>query len=1552
MSVQLKGKVMRNKYVILLVLTLATLASSLVLRNNAVAEGSYTERYGNVAKRCSHNTIGMATYACSWQGYAFAKMKYVDGSGYDGDTPLFSSDTNTTISMPDCSTSGADGFFIFGSLKYSSERRTESYPNSNTDGYSITYRGLFVGGINDPYGDEWVAGSHYGNRMALYMLGSNKVSDNASLIEMYEPPSPYYGNAICASYNFWNQCTSWSYKPIRDFYGNARTTGSKHYGGVADSPLVINYNGTPIAYLSDILIPSGDGTGGDQNAMLKDLGLKKGNDITFWDGGGSYGYNANNSRTLSRDWDGDGINETFYPGFYPNGKNLPGYDRERYPLSNDIYLHADNPYYIADDSVSANDAGSASLFNEMIDSYKLAYAGVTDTRERIPRAGICSWSTAEQDPKVTLVEGGRVAATRVSGESDLSFTREIGVNDPAYTINFGHIVTRSDNGNEEKTINGTAVITNGPSSYGVIQTRDFSGRAGHGGSVEISPLSGVIANPAAGSEVTYCAVTKTGAKTTGRICVTVKRKKATVSELVPASTIRKSDGSKLDGCSTYPQNIGVGVLDGSKDCPLILPSDGKVVLTTKYSVAKPNPYDQTNEKYNASDLALGADTSIKFKIKHSFRTFVSDDSYRYDTYGNLYGKYGGNLRTRNLNWGYAKPGSNYSQYAIGALGLDVEWTNQSVTTNKITETLVTKDIKYGDLIRIKHNPSTAKYVFSLGSNKYEDGVKTTESGFDVYLYKQQANCNWYNYYITDPNTVVSYGIDSAHNYGGIRYKNYTTNRVAIADGNGVSQQTAWARPMDSINFGNYVCSGSNYAVENSAKLSGWANKKANYKLTTTTRNGGSSRVWTRKITAKNPASSGTDPSSILNEDGVYDTSVTTPKITSGSSLTCYGRGSNSTYIVTSGYANTSNRCNSISNMDLGGSFTETMTWKDYPIENYALTNVSGIDKSASVEVKVPYNYYIEPTVESSGSDDMIYPDGSAKKYNISINVKARKNDVVDNDEYATTTKHTKIQVITYKLDSSVANYTIDNKYSSLPSATYVKSGNILNTIRDNYNVNNNYTFVSQYELKGENSGETSRVFNKPSSSSTSTSAPDSVPDYAFSIVRNDGTGTSQNNSGYNNIAYDEGVEFNIGDKICVVVAAYPADSHNSIGANANDPNRFTLSGDYYQDAALNGDDGQSVQDGYWAISKPSCGSTGKRPNMSVESSWLYTTQSVKGIMTRRSAASRYYGSWAEYGILSTGNSKVSMFASSASIAYQPGVYPSNPNDRITSADGGGTESSTSIGTSMCSNTELLTISSDCNPDLYTNATNLKAKLESKINRSSTSLTSYLNSRFELGTISGLSGNYTYTGWDSGLAISNASSNVTYNAEANSAVLKSATGTITLDTGSGSDLNFNTGDVKTSIVYAKNVVINSNIIVSNNPMSSAGQAKAVIIVATGDIKIASNVTRIDAWLVSGGEINTCYKDNGRTITNVKDLALDVCNQTLVIDAPVYAKNIKLFRTAGGSGAVSGSGGMSSDEQMKRAEVFNFNTVNYFWAQTEIQSTETITTTDIKELPVRY
>ena len=1479
---------------------------------------AYTDFYGNAVYSARSGLVSLPGTACSIQGYAFAKIKYVEGSGFSGETPLLMVAGNENSSLflePDCAEK-SDSFFIFGSLKYFPSVNTTYYGSDNTYrdssnyDYMIKSEGVSVGGINSPYADQWTAGLHYGNKTALYVLGN----DSAGFATVRGNGDPLWTRPLNEQDDY-IAANQWS-KDHGTHGFNSANSPLKIYKKVGGSNVLV-------MYLSDILVPSGTGAG-NENALIKDLGLQPGdpNLALLW-GGGSYGYTAPGATN------GSPVNGTVV-----GAKNPAGFTGLNKPSSYSDW----NPYVITNSSTSSSDH-DRDLYNELIKGYQLA--SYENGAPRTPRPGMCSWGVDSADPKVEFYDS---ETGTIVNENNGATKRATIILTPGQTktIKFTHSLKRTDGGTNEITISGSAILNS--------TTKSFSGKVS-GSTTSITTTTSTPSSPPINTSVEYCASTRSTSKSSGDICITVKTLPA-VTEMSPTSTIRDSGGNRLNKtCGGQASDVGIGITE-YLSCPLILPNDGKVVFATSYSVRKPNPYDATSEKYNASQVYPSTDTSIKFKIKHSFKTFVTDDSYRYDTYGNLYGNYGGNLRTRNLNWGYAKPGSNYSQYAIGALGLDVEWTNQGVTTNKITETLVTKDIKYGDLIRIKHNPSTAKYVFSLGSNKYEDGVKTTESGFDVYLYKQQANCNWYNYFITDPNTIVSYGIDSAHNYGGIRYKNYTTNRVAIADGNGVSQQTAWARPMDSINFGNYVCSGSNYAVENSAKLSGWANKKANYKLTTTTRNGGSSRVWTRKITAKNPASSGTDPSSILNEDGVYDTSVTTPKITSGSSLTCYGKGSNSTYIVTSGYANTSNRCNSISNMDLGGSFTETMTWKDYPIENYALTNVSGIDKSASVEVKVPYNYYIEPTVESSGSDDMIYPDGSAKKYNISINVKARKNDVVDNDEYATTTKHTKIQVITYKLDSSVANYTIDNKYSSLPSATYVKSGNILNTIRDNYNVNNNYTFVSQYELKGENSGETSRVFNKPSSSSTSTSAPDSVPDYAFSIVRNDGTGTSQNNSGYNNIAYDEGVEFNIGDKICVVVAAYPADSHNSIGANANDPNRFTLSGDYYQDAALNGDDGQSVQDGYWAISKPSCGSTGKRPNMSVESSWLYTTQSVKGIMTRRSAASRYYGSWAEYGILSTGNSKVNMFASSASIAYQPGVYPSNPNDRITSADGGGTESSTSIGTSMCSNTELLTISSDCNPDLYTNATNLKAKLESKINRSSTSLTSYLNSRFELGTISGLSGNYTYTGWDSGLAISNASSNVTYNAEANSAVLKSATGTITLDAGSGSDLNFNTGDVKTSIVYAKNVVINSNIIVSNNPMSSAGQAKAVIIVATGDIKIASNVTRIDAWLVSGGEINTCYKDNGRTITNVKDLALDVCNQTLVIDAPVYAKNIKLFRTAGGSGAVSGSGGMSSDEQMKRAEVFNFNTVNYFWAQTEIQSTETITTTDIKELPVRY
>ena len=72
---------------------------------NVMAEGSVTPQTGDLTAGCRvDNGISYIGGACAYQGYVFAKMKYVSGSGYTGSTPLFSP---TTRSLTPCSRSSA-----------------------------------------------------------------------------------------------------------------------------------------------------------------------------------------------------------------------------------------------------------------------------------------------------------------------------------------------------------------------------------------------------------------------------------------------------------------------------------------------------------------------------------------------------------------------------------------------------------------------------------------------------------------------------------------------------------------------------------------------------------------------------------------------------------------------------------------------------------------------------------------------------------------------------------------------------------------------------------------------------------------------------------------------------------------------------------------------------------------------------------------------------------------------------------------------------------------------------------------------------------------------------------------------------------------------------------------------------------------------------------------------------------------------------------------------------------------------------------------------------
>lgn len=134
------------------------------------------------------------------------------------------------------------------------------------------------------------------------------------------------------------------------------------------------------------------------------------------------------------------------------------------------------------------------------------------------------------------------------------------------------------------------------------------------------------------------------------------------------------------------------------------------------------------------------------------------------------------------------------------------------------------------------------------------------------------------------------------------------------------------------------------------------------------------------------------------------------------------------------------------------------------------------------------------------------------------------------------------------------------------------------------------------------------------------------------------------------------------------------------------------------------------------------------------------------------------------------------------------------------------------------------------------------------------------------------------------------------------------------------------DISASESYASNIsklatgtdrhegdfTIDSNIISSGNFATNSLPQR--IIYVNGNLKIKSNVERIDAWLLVTGEIDTCSD-----VTN-SNLSSTTCNRPLQFNGPVMAKNIKLRRT----------NGAENSDAATPAEVFNLRPDAYIWA----------------------
>ena len=148
----------------------------------------------------------------------------------------------------------------------------------------------------------------------------------------------------------------------------------------------------------------------------------------------------------------------------------------------------------------------------------------------------------------------------------------------------------------------------------------------------------------------------------------------------------------------------------------------------------------------------------------------------------------------------------------------------------------------------------------------------------------------------------------------------------------------------------------------------------------------------------------------------------------------------------------------------------------------------------------------------------------------------------------------------------------------------------------------------------------------------------------------------------------------IGTKICSMVAVYPADSHNTHDGNINSND---------QSVALTDAFGSNA---YWSF-KVSCATVGKSPTTSIEGNSLVTGGGIS--VSTKTYNGRTFGSWAEYDISST--SIGGPMGSGASMAYDNSQKDKN---LVASLDASGLASGNFVSPQTLGNTGTLLGTSD------------------------------------------------------------------------------------------------------------------------------------------------------------------------------------------------------------------------------------------------------------------
>lgn len=820
--------------------------------------------------------------------------------------------------------------------------------------------------------------------------------------------------------------------------------------------------------------------------------------------------------------------------------------------------------------------------------------------------------------------------------------------------------------------------------------------------------------------------------------------------------------------------------------------------------------------------------------------------------------------------------------AVGA-GANGSVSTANKTTYKVRDYTYTGKLYAGQ---------TITYCETLNYDSFKATGKATQRGSKtvcVVVKRASSVCASLKGNLTG--TIYSY--NKGFNYGqiGVKNRNINDNYTYYGSYNTSGAIEIYARPGDEIKFEHNLCAGGVYAravgaketVSMSYQYSGASDSSTDPNVQSRYLFGEQVSGWnasTQTSTQKPMVYTNVNESNALSQ--VYGNTSVSPGenayynncLTGGSTTKTNG------FYKIAGGVNAITCDNRVKTLDTGHTITQSLTWMSLGYDNGVKSG--GNDVTATASVKIPYNYILEPYAENTSTVAYL---GEQVAMAPGVVVRPRVNAVfgAGSSAYATITKPTDVNVRYY--------------YKSAGGAM-IASYDVAERSKAGYRLNQSGA------LSGNGANEN-----------------------AMNTVENGGT-----RLGNVSIVIPDDGSVQIGDKVCVEVSVYPADSHDNRSASA------VMGAGAGNEALIETSNGSN-----WATAV-SCSTIAKKPTMSVESSNAYSAtqfQTAYYVKTQNNQQNRY-GSWSEYGVFGR-IIKNDLFASGAGLGYSRAGYPQTHDANIVRADNSANNVATSSNSNDCTFMTQTFANASCETSSATIGGVSASQYEQRIKDQ------YMNSSGSF-DIAGLATRnyggvnyYDVSGYNGSDVIKESSGLVMFDSSKNLYV--SALPDLTNEQFAAKNVEKR----NRTIIYSapgKSIVIDGNIGQDGGSKNSIDELTQVVIFAK-NVYFTSNPTYVNAIIIAD-EVNTCkyvgstkYAVGGQGMAET--ISSGTCYQPLRFDAPVVTKKVILNRTAGaGNGA----------ESIVRAEIFNLNMANYLWSFNQMSRLGQATTVYMRELPTRY